>query len=133
MIAVSSVLPVYFGTRSAEAGWIQGATALISAAVAAVDLYKKLWHVSEPTEGSITFINYNDHQKNGDLWLGILQELYGVDPYIENYALLPFDVPSRRMITNGFRDGPYGRKPGDKIMEGRSSKGTYRTNMVVEV
>lgn len=134
LVAIGTMLPAYSSIRQANAGWVEAATALIEAAIAAVDLYKELWHVNEPTQGKITFINYNSYLREGNLWLGVLSARYGNVSYeTEDASLLPFSVPANRMITYGFDDGPYGQSPGQKVMEGRTDKGRYRTSMTVEL
>jgi hypothetical protein len=135
LVALGTMLPICAGMGHANAGWVEGAAKLISAAITAVDLYKEIWHVNEPTQGTITFINRNDYLREGDLWLAILNSLYNNGPYddVEAQNYLPFSVPANRMITYGFNDGPYGRSPGQKIMEGRTTNASSRASMTVEL
>jgi hypothetical protein len=154
LLAIASVFPQYTIARQANAQWLQGVTGLISAAVSAVELYRSLWHVREPTEGTITFINYNNYLKDGDIMLRMLGAMYGnmngnmygnmngnMDETmdgnmwgnIENERRMPFAVPANRQIAYGFTDGPFGLSPGSKIMEGITGKGAYRTNLTIEL
>jgi hypothetical protein len=133
LVVVGAVVPA-FVAREADAQWINTAVQLISAAVSAVDLYKALWQVREPTKGTVTFINNNDHLREGDFWLGVMAATYGRSQYNpEDSRLLPFRVPAGREITYEFYNGPFGWSPGQKYLEGRTQRGTYRTNMTVEL
>jgi hypothetical protein len=134
LLAIATVISPYAITRQAKSQWLQGAAGLISAAVSAVELYRSLWHVREPTEGTITFINYNNYLKDGDIMLRMLGAMYGnMWGNIENESRMPFTVPANRQITYGFIDGPFGLSPGSKMMEGITEKGSYRTNLTVEL
>jgi hypothetical protein len=137
LVAIGAALPMYAGVKQANAGWVDTTAKLISAAISAVDLYKELWHVHEPTQGTIRFVNHHDYMREGNLWLGVLNSqndnVSFDDDDIDNYEYLPFRVPPSRQITYGFQDGPYGRFPGQKIMMGRTNNGSSTTSMTVEL
>jgi len=140
LVVVGSILPAFVVREANAQSWLGPASTLISAAVSAVELYKSLWGVKEPTNGTVTFINRNNDRREGDFWLAVLAAMYEGSQYPstrpqypEDVRLLPFSVPAGHQVTYGFRDGPFGLAPGDKYLEGRTRMGTYRTNMTVEL